>query len=659
VTPRIVRPVFALLVLGLAVHAVHAVVGPGDGAVDNIIASWVYTGVMWIGSAMCLLAAATRRRERGAWALIGLGLLLWSAGDLVWTLWLNNLENPPYPSVADGLYLGSYIAIYAGLLVLLRSRLRPIRPAQWLDGAVGGLAAAAVVAALVFPALAGITEGDTIDVAFNLAYPVCDVLQLTLIVMAFGLNRWRVDRAWLLLGLGMFANVVADSVYSYQSAVDTYVAGSWVDTLWPVGATLCAAAAWQVAPRRAVEELAGRTLPLTAFFAAVALAVLVIGQFTTVHLAAALLATAALLVAGARGGMLFSENLQLLRSSHHDSLTDGLTGLANRRALMRDLEEAAAHATPAEQRTLALFDLDGFKQYNDAFGHAAGDALLQRLGTDLDAAVAGHGSAYRLGGDEFCVLLDQHAGPDDQIMAAALNALAEPADPFTVDASYGLVSLPADASTAAEALRLADHRMYELKHGRRATQGEAREVLLAVLGEREPDLQRHMHDVAALARMVGTRLGLDAEDLDVVVRAAELHDIGKVAIPDEILHKPGSLNDADWEFIRQHTIIGERIVGAAEALRPVGRVVRASHERWDGGGYPDGLAGDEIPIGARIVFACDAWDAMTCDRGYRSALSAEVAAEELRANAGTQFDRNVVAALLAVVFDAGRAHASR
>jgi two-component system cell cycle response regulator len=659
VTPRIVRPVFALLVLGLAVHAVHAVVGPGDGAVDNIVASWVYTGVMWVGSAMCLLAAATRRRERGAWTLIGLGLLLWSAGDLVWTLWLNNLENPPYPSVADGLYLGSYIAIYAGLLVLLRSRLRPIRPAQWLDGAVGGLAAAAIVAALVFPALAGITDGDTIDVAFNLAYPVCDVLQLTLIVMAFGLNRWRVDRAWLLLGLGMFANVVADSVYSYQSAVDTYVAGSWVDTLWPLGATACAAAAWQVVPRRTVEELAGRTLPLTAFFAAVALAVLVIGQFTTVHLAAALLATAALLVAGARGGMLFRENLQLLRSSHHDSLTDGLTGLANRRALMRDLEEAAAHATPAERLTLALFDLDGFKQYNDAFGHAAGDALLQRLGTDLDAAVAGHGSAYRLGGDEFCVLLDHHAGPDDPIMAAALNALAEPADPFTVDASYGLVSLPADANSAAEALRLADHRMYELKHGRRATQGEAREVLLAVLGEREPDLQRHMHDVAALARMVGTRLGLDAEDLDVVVRAAELHDIGKVAIPDEILHKPGSLNDADWEFIRQHTIIGERIVGAAEALRPVGRVVRASHERWDGGGYPDGLAGDEIPIGARIVFACDAWDAMTCDRGYRSALSAEVAAEELRANAGTQFDRNVVAALLAVVFDADRSHASR
>jgi two-component system cell cycle response regulator len=657
-TQRIVRTVFALLVLGLAVHAVNAVAGPGGGPADQTIASWVYTGVMFVGSAMCLLAAAVRRRERGAWALIGLGVLFWSGGDLVWTLWLNALDNPPYPTVADGLYLGSYVAIYAGLLTLLRARVRPIRPAQWLDGAVGGLAAAAIVAALVFPALAGLTEGDTIDVAFNLAYPVCDVLLLTLIMMAFGLNRWRVDRSWLLLGLGQLANVVADSVFSYQSALGTYVSGSWVDTLWPLGATLTAAAAWQATSRRTVEEVAGRTLPLTAAFAAVALAVLVIGQFTTVHLAAALLATGALIVAGARGGMLFRENLQLLRASQHESLTDGLTGLPNRRALMRDLEDAADEATAADRRTLALFDLDGFKQYNDAFGHAAGDALLQRLGGDLEATLAGHGRAYRLGGDEFCVLLDQHATADDRIFAAALDALAEPADPFTVDASYGLVSLPADADTAADALRLADHRMYALKHGRRATKGEAREVLLAVLGEREPDLERHMHHVAQLARTVGTRLGLDAEDLDVVVRAAELHDIGKVAIPDEILHKPGPLDEAEWAFIRQHTIIGERIVGAAEALRPVGRVVRASHERWDGGGYPDGLAGEAIPLGARIVFVCDAWDAMTSDRGYRGALPAEAAAQELRSNAGTQFDAHVVDALL-VVLDADRAHTSR
>jgi two-component system cell cycle response regulator len=653
-TPKLVRTLYVLLALGIAVHAINALAGPGDGPLDHAVANWAYTVVEFGGSLLCLAAVARHRRERGAWALIGVGLLLWAGGDLVWTLWLNNLDDPPYPSLADALYLGNYLAIYVGILLLLRARVRPMRPAQWLDGTVGGLAAAAVVAALVFPALAGLTEGDTFDVAFNLAYPVGDVLQLTLVILAFGLNRWRVDRSWLLLGLGQIANVIADCLFSYQEAVGTYVPGSWVDTLWPLGIALTAAAAWQRSPRTTVEELGGRTVPLTAGFATVALGVLVVGQFTPVHSAAALLATAALLTAGARGALLFHENLRLLRASRHESLTDGLSGLANRRALMSDLEEAAATATAAGRRTLALFDLDGFKQYNDAFGHAAGDALLRRLGADLDAAMTGHGRAYRLGGDEFCVLLDRDAGDDDPIVAAALEALAEPAAPYAVDASYGLVSLPGDARTAADALRLADHRMYALKHGRRATQGQAREVLLAVLGEREPDLQRHMHAVAALARAVGRRLGLEAEDLDVVVRAAELHDVGKVAIPDAILNKTGPLSDAEWIFVHQHTLIGERIVSAAEALRPVGRVVRASHERWDGAGYPDGLAGEQIPLGARIVLACDAWDAMTTDRSYRRALTAEQAAQELRAHTGTQFDPEVVAALLAVVFDTTR-----
>jgi two-component system cell cycle response regulator len=650
-TPKPVRMLFALLALGIVVHAVNALAGHGAAPLNGAVASWAYTSVEFAGSLICLAAAARHRRERGAWLLIGLGLLLWAAGDLVWTLWLNNLDDPPYPSVADVLYLGSYASIYPGILLLLRARVRPIRPAQWLDGMVGGLAAAAVVSALVFPALAGLTEGSTLDVAFNLAYPVCDVLQLTLIVMAFGLNRWRIDRSWLLLGLGQLANVVADSLFSYQEAVGTYVAGSWVDTLWPLGVALTAAAAWQRPPRQTADEVGGHTVPLTAVFAAIALGVLVIGQFTEVHSAATLLATGALLTAGARGGLLFRENLRLLQASRLESLTDGLSGLANRRALMADLELAAANAAADDPRTLALFDLDGFKQYNDAFGHAAGDTLLRRLGADLNAAVAGHGRAYRLGGDEFCVLLERHAGDDDPIVQAALIALAEPATPYSVDASYGLVSLPGDARTAVDALRIADHRMYALKHGRRATQGQAREVLLAVLAEREPDLQRHMHEVASLARAVGRRMGLDAEDLDVVVRAAELHDVGKVAIPDTILQKRGELSEAEWQFVRKHTLIGERIVSAADALRPVGRVVRASHERWDGSGYPDGLAGTQIPLGARIVLACDAWDAMTSDRTYRRAMPPQLAAAELRAHMGTQFDPDVVAALLTVVFD--------
>jgi hypothetical protein len=361
-TPKPVRILLAVLALGIAAHAANSFAGPGDAPFSSPLASCLYTTIEFGASLVCLAAVLRRRRERAAWLLIGLGALLWAGGDLVWTLWFDNLDDPPYPSVADALYLASYAGIYVGILLLLRARVRPIRPAQWLDGMVGGLAAAAIVAALVFPALAGLTDGSTLDVAFNLAYPVCDVLLLTVIVLAFGLNRWRVDRSWLLLGLGQLANVIADSVFSYQEAVGSYTAGSWVDTLWPLGIVLTTAAAWQRASRTTVEEFGERTVPLTAVFAAVALGVLVVGQFRAVHEAAGLLATAALLTAGARGGLLFRENLRLLRTSRRESLTDGLSGLANRRALMSDLEDAAATATVDEPRTLALFDLDGFKQ---------------------------------------------------------------------------------------------------------------------------------------------------------------------------------------------------------------------------------------------------------------------------------------------------------
>src|SRR5262249_40703996 len=149
--PTPVRALFALGALGLIAETVNAFAGTGGAPFDGAAARWIYTLVMFGGSALCLLAVRRRTRERRAWAAIGIGVLLWAGGDLTWTLWLNNLDNPPYPSVADGLYLGSYIAIYAGILALLRQRVRPWRPAQWLDGAIGGLASAAAGGARAFP----------------------------------------------------------------------------------------------------------------------------------------------------------------------------------------------------------------------------------------------------------------------------------------------------------------------------------------------------------------------------------------------------------------------------------------------------------------------------------------------------------------------------
>jgi diguanylate cyclase (GGDEF)-like protein len=326
--------------------------------------------------------------------------------------------------------------------------------------------------------------------------------------------------------------------------------------------------------------------------------------------------------------------------------TDPLTGLGNRRALTSDLHDRLSTVSDPPA-ALMLFDLDGFKRYNDTFGHPAGDALLARLGAKLATAVGPHGTAYRLGGDEFCVLLDVERERLEDALAAAAHALTEDGDEFTVRPSYGAVLLPHEASDADYALQLADQRMYGRKHGRAAGPREqARDVLMGSMKAREPSLHEHSADVADLAIRTGRRLGMTGEELDIVGRAAELHDVGKVGIPDAILNKPGQLDDAEWEFMRQHTILGERILSAAPALRPVAKAVRWSHERWDGRGYPDGLAGEDIPLAARIVAVCDAYDAMTSDRSYRSALSAEQACEELQREAGGQFDPVVVDAFL-------------
>jgi HD-GYP domain-containing protein (c-di-GMP phosphodiesterase class II) len=174
-----------------------------------------------------------------------------------------------------------------------------------------------------------------------------------------------------------------------------------------------------------------------------------------------------------------------------------------------------------------------------------------------------------------------------------------------------------------------------------------------VLQEREPGLGEHLHDVADLARLTAVALGLEGEELELVVRAAELHDVGKVAVPDAILSKPGPLSEAEWGFMREHTIVGDRILSAAPALEGVAKLVRASHERYDGRGYPDQLRGEEIPLGARIVTVCDAFHAMTSYRPYRSALPVQDALDELHRCATRQFDPTVVRTFALIVSGLG------
>jgi len=331
------------------------------------------------------------------------------------------------------------------------------------------------------------------------------------------------------------------------------------------------------------------------------------------------------------------------RELEAQATTDGLTGLGNRRKLLVDLDRRVRTVRADAPVVLTLFDLNGFKNYNDTFGHQAGDALLQRLGSALAQAVAPFaGRAYRPGGDEFCVIADarhQHA-----MEQAACAALSETGDGFDVSAAFGSVLIPQDTGDATEGMRKADDAMYAQKHSGRATAGrQSSDVLLRALAERHPDLGDHQDGVAELASGIARRAGIEGEELLQLAHAAALHDVGKVAIPDAIINKPAALDAEEWAFMRRHTIIGERIVAAAPALASAAKLVRSSHEAFDGTGYPDGLAGIEIPLGARIIAICDAFDAMISDRPYSTPKSPDQALAELRRCAGRQFDPELVA----------------
>jgi diguanylate cyclase (GGDEF)-like protein len=325
------------------------------------------------------------------------------------------------------------------------------------------------------------------------------------------------------------------------------------------------------------------------------------------------------------------------------ALHDALTGLPNRRKLLIDLEHELLRAEADEHCFLVLCDLDGFKAYNDTFGHPEGDLLLSRLGENLARTVAPHGTAYRLGGDEFCALLRIDPAELDEALAACHAALCESGSGFDIRASVGSVAVSEEASDTSSALRLADQRMYAQKNanGSSARQ-QLRDVILRVISEQDPKLYDHGHDVARLAAGVGRRHGFNDAQVANLVRAAELHDVGKVAIPDSILHKPAPLDPHEREFMRRHTLIGENILSAAPALGGAGRLVRSSHERYDGSGYPDGLRGEEIPLSSRIIFVCDSFHAMTSDRPYSPAMNQDDALAELRRCSGTQFDPAVV-----------------
>jgi diguanylate cyclase (GGDEF)-like protein/putative nucleotidyltransferase with HDIG domain len=360
------------------------------------------------------------------------------------------------------------------------------------------------------------------------------------------------------------------------------------------------------------------------------------------------------------------------------ALTDPLTGLGNHRHFHERLERELQHANERNlPLTLCFVDVDDFKRINDRFGHPAGDRVLSQLAARLRQT----GEAFRLGGDEFALLLP---GYGESAALTAASSVVERISALdleqvgSVTVSAGVAISPQHASERDELIRLADSALYWAKeYGKnrvrayrpdvielaelkrlasgpdRAARFRAAASLARAVDARDVYTGSHSQRVAELAAGTARRLGLPDEEVELTRLAASLHDLGKLAIPEEILRKPGPLTEPERIVLERHPQIGFRMLESLE-VDPVADWVLHHHERWDGSGYPDGFAGERIPLGARIIFVADAYDAMISERVYRRRVSPEEAIAELDRCAGTQFDPQVVSALAEeLALDAG------
>jgi diguanylate cyclase (GGDEF)-like protein/putative nucleotidyltransferase with HDIG domain len=353
-------------------------------------------------------------------------------------------------------------------------------------------------------------------------------------------------------------------------------------------------------------------------------------------------------------------------SQRVDARTRALGVDAFRDAAARELERARRSGTPT---SLLLVDIDQFRDLNARRGHAAGDRALSVLATRLIELTRASDVVGRTGADELAVLMPdtplegahvcgerlvsamEAAEVPDAGFVTVSGGVAEHARGSSVDALMATAAAGVDRARAAGGGRLAlPHSQEALEEARRDTQSDAIEALAMALLERDRYTGEHSESVVDMAKNVARSLGLPSAEIERVGAAALLHDIGKVAIPDHILNKPAKLSDEEWVLMREHPVIGERILRAIPGMGDIARIVRHEHESFDGSGYPDGLAGEEIPIGSRIILACDTYHAMTSDRPYRERRPYGEAIAELARCAGGQFDPRVTEALIGLLY---------
>jgi diguanylate cyclase (GGDEF)-like protein len=689
VSPRVL---LIAAIVWLTLFVIGTLATEGAGTAGRVLVNVVYLVPHLLAFALAACAArVTSGAYRRLWAMLACAIPLWIAGEATVSFHHVVLRNePPFPGIADGFFLAFYLVLVVTFLVALRPALavrswKAILDASVLAATVGFVGWIALVA----PQL---SAPASLATAVGIAYPLMDVAMLTILISLTLASFQRPPKSLMLLAAAIAVGALTDSALAYISLHTSAVQLSWLKIGWETQALLLVGAALvamrssdevvRAAPHTDLRDhglavvLGGVATTLVAVILHTAL-----GSFDVATAVAALYVVAAIAL---RLSMTSSEREHIahalevsLREQQRIADTDELTGLWNRRFADRHLQARAAEGRddPDAEVGVLILDLDHFKEINDSYGHPVGDEVLRLTARRLDAACRPGDVVARYGGEEFLVILSEVKRTGMPTVAERFRtSIAE--EPFDVSAdelivvtaSVGGASMPADAATLTDLLRIADRALYTAKSmGRNRVQigAHSDEGSIDAMMERGSVLNfvqslvdhvdagyravGHGRDTARWAGLLADELGLDAADRWHACAAARLHDIGKLCVPAEVLATPGALTEEQWALVRGHPDAGADILALAPGLEDIAEVVRQHHERYDGNGYPRGLAGEGIKIEARVVSVCDTWAAMRAERPYRAAMPEDEAIEELRRVAGHQLDPRVVEAFLRVL----------
>ena len=433
---------------------------------------WMFTGILLMLIALLVWKAVTSPGRRVPWVLLAVGLFVWTIADAYYTGWVSQMEEPPYPSAADWLYLVFYPVAFIAVAALLVRRVNRPPVWVWLDALLVALGVAAYLW-LIGPETFADEGASSAANFMNMANPASDMILICLLLGIMGVVGWKFDRQWLLLLFGALVLWMTDTAWMLGVAESSYNVGAIIDVGWPVAFALIACAAWQEQdrPLRTVAGLRSAVVPLVVIV--FALGLLLYGTQHSLPLASALLASCAIVVGAIRSSVAFKQasvQAEAQRLAH----TDALTGLGNRRLLDECLEAAADPSPPgqANKCALLLLDIDSFKEINDSLGHGAGDTVLQLVSQRLLQAANSSDTVARLGGDEFAILL---RGDDSgqRSLAVAESILSESIVPLVVGAvdlpvavSIGVARFPDHAMSSENLLQAADVAMYRAKSAR-------------------------------------------------------------------------------------------------------------------------------------------------------------------------------------------------